>query len=778
MSYNNKESFKAKAPYRFVPLSKQIVSPHWADAVSHDIPFEDGVSGTIEVELTAHADIFISSGKQKKEDANEVLEFSNFNGKYFIPATSLKGMIRNVMEIMSFGGIKSMTQNNKYAFRDLRNNTYLKPFKPDKIFCGYLRKSEDGYFAIRDCGIPGRISQTKIDEYFKTSMTVDFDRGGRYIRGAKDREKSAVFKNKQYQHVINSSLSFHADKDNTGRLISEINTSGTKKGKIVFTGQPGANNLKDSKKRNGKNLEFVFFQNGNESIKDVDKEIIKNFKFAYFDHDKSRWSYDWKYWRNELHKGREIPVFFHKDRAGKVIHLGLSYLYKLPYKNSVHDLINNTQKGEQLGLSDLIFGNINDKNSPLKGRVFFSQGWLNNDVIPSNKRTEVLASPKASYYPFYLKQGDGNIVTYMNSAEIAGWKKYPVHQSLKQNKSPNDNEKVAVKFKPLPSGAKFKFVVNYHNLRKIELGALLSALTFHGCNEAFHSIGMAKPLGYGKVKLNINTKFKQEEYLKSFEAFMSSKLSTNWCQTVQMKELLAMSYEDAENDKALTYMELDVHPKIVKQNDSLKKYATAKDVCNIQLCDDSFISSFQKWLKEDEEKLKFAGSLDVAIAKFKIEEVEKLATAFNQKKQALIGQIKANRIAKKEAERLAREEQFKQQQQAKIAIVQSQSLEGFIGDKKTKKINDLKNLVEQYGSKKYECKRNELSTKFPAGYLTENNDIEFIEQWLLNGYQNGGNSIKKQYAKPFSTKHPIFKEIIKWLGSEKSQQLYNQLNQS
>ena len=41
-----------KAPFNFVPLSDKVFFPDWADKISHDIPFEDGVSGTIELTLT------------------------------------------------------------------------------------------------------------------------------------------------------------------------------------------------------------------------------------------------------------------------------------------------------------------------------------------------------------------------------------------------------------------------------------------------------------------------------------------------------------------------------------------------------------------------------------------------------------------------------------------------------------------------------------------------------------------------------------------------------
>ena len=47
------------APYNFVPLNKKVVYPHWAKLISHDVPFENSLSGTIELEILANTPIFV-----------------------------------------------------------------------------------------------------------------------------------------------------------------------------------------------------------------------------------------------------------------------------------------------------------------------------------------------------------------------------------------------------------------------------------------------------------------------------------------------------------------------------------------------------------------------------------------------------------------------------------------------------------------------------------------------------------------------------------------------
>ena len=43
-----------KLPYSFVPCSDSIYIPRWAHQVSHDIPFTESYSGSIDVTLTNH----------------------------------------------------------------------------------------------------------------------------------------------------------------------------------------------------------------------------------------------------------------------------------------------------------------------------------------------------------------------------------------------------------------------------------------------------------------------------------------------------------------------------------------------------------------------------------------------------------------------------------------------------------------------------------------------------------------------------------------------------
>jgi len=97
------------APFNFVPLSEKVFFPEWSEQVSHDIPFSDGESGVIDITITAKSPIFIRNHYVEGDDfytdngGNKIsTEFCHSKGTPYIPATSVKGMVRGVLEIMSF----------------------------------------------------------------------------------------------------------------------------------------------------------------------------------------------------------------------------------------------------------------------------------------------------------------------------------------------------------------------------------------------------------------------------------------------------------------------------------------------------------------------------------------------------------------------------------------------------------------------------------------------------------------------------------------------------
>jgi len=530
------------APFNFVPLSEKVFFPPWAEDVSHDIPFEDGESGVIDITLTAKSPIFV-------RDHEKPEEFCQHNGEYYIPSTSIKGMVRSVLEIMSFSKM-SQFNDDTYAVRDLNNKElYMSKMKPTNTFCGWLYKTNDGY-KVDDCGIPGRIRLDKINNTLASDFNEQFD-------GKKEEHKTAEFKYNMTKNIELPTKFLHKKSDN-GRDIYTVGNS--KRGTIVFTGQPSKR--KEGIKPTGKIYEFIFF----DFIEDLDIEekVFKNFLFSYFDGRKTQpeESKDWTYWKKRLNNNEKIPIFFQKDKDGKIIHFGLSYLYKLPYKYSIKNAIESVSKehfNPKADLAQTIFGYTEkDGKSNLKGRVNFSHFKADTQPEKFQKIRTVLGSPRASYYPIYMKQDIPYKTLMDEDTQIAGRKRYPLQQNIPNPKQYSEKEKSATTFNALGTYDKvsgnfnefsFSGKVRYHNLKKSELGALLSALTFHGnSNDFYHNVGMAKSYGFGKIQVSLDIQgSKLQEGLQEFEYVMSKEIG-EWLKTEQIKELFTMADKDINID--------------------------------------------------------------------------------------------------------------------------------------------------------------------------------------------------------------------------------------
>jgi CRISPR-associated protein (TIGR03986 family) len=558
-----------KAPFNFVPVSDKVFFPDWADKISHDIPFSDGESGVIELKITACSPIFVRNGHTKEQATNaddSYKSFSKVDDRYFIPATSIKGAIRNVLEIISYSKM-SHIDNRRYSLRDLQlKNDYLNFFQNSEVHCGWMKKSGNT-ITITDHGIPKRISHKELDKKWGTKFSETF-KNENLLK--EDKKRTALYKillseNKskeiQYDEFKMNSVN-PVDK----RIIAKPNTDGKYYGTVVLTGQPSARKDKIlnpdktvKRKGSGKCYEFVFPKNSSGVIAEMDayeNEIYKDFCFIYKDSD------DWQYWKKKMDKGENVPVFFSLAN-NKLVHFGLSYLYKLPYSNRIKDCLPDKHKSSKWDLSECIFGTTGKDNS-LKGRVQFSHAFLEDGEIEEEEFKAYMGSPRSSYYPIYLQQEGNNgymsnsFITMMSSkARLKGWKRYPVRDEPMKFFTPEGQDDNVNLFIPIKKGAEFRCLIRFHNLRTFEIGALLNSICFN--NKGFHSIGFAKPYGYGKVKMDVAlinnaTKCTIKDYISAFISFMQNQYP-DYTKSKELRELNLMSTSQ-KTKSPLEYMKL------------------------------------------------------------------------------------------------------------------------------------------------------------------------------------------------------------------------------
>ncbi len=562
------------APYNFAPLHEEIFTPGWADEVSHDRPFADGLCGELELSFTADAPILIGNERiQGRDGVGEVHFHQAPDGRYMIPGSALRGMLRNVLEIAAFGRMH-FVDDRRLSVRDLTSGA----------------RSIYGNRMTKRCGAkPGEVWDRKEKKYVKKNNVpvfssraragwlirqngkvrlipcqharIQHDELDKHVHGQMKAVNTAMDKYKLWKQASNSVMhrfsiereKAHLHKNNGMYLryaLAHIDDNGDREGMLVFTGQPSPK----------KHMEFVFHSPGNAF--DLPDDVWKSFNQV---HEESE---EWKFWRPGFQRGKKTPVFYLQEN-GRIQSMGLAMMFRLAYRHSIHDAVKHTSadhlanKGNDLPA--LIFGFTDEDkgHESFRGRAWFSPAFAEGAPREEPMEPTILNSPKPSYYPNYIEQEQkppgqlkgGQYCTLMDkNCRIRGFKRYPARpqaQVQPLTRDQQDNKAVQTRLYPLSKGVRFTDRLAFHNLKPEELGALVWALTWGGNDKLRHSIGMGKPFGFGQVRARIekaeirpNNPGAQppeaDECRRRFETMMQN-WKENWKTSPQLQNLLAMA---------------------------------------------------------------------------------------------------------------------------------------------------------------------------------------------------------------------------------------------
>ena len=761
------------APYNFVPLNKHVYLPDWADQISHDIPFKDGEDGYIEVTWENVFPLCIRDASTGDDGYSMHVKQSDGSRLYFLPGSSLRGMLRNTLNILAFGKMEQY-DNRFFGYRIFDTNKSLgKKYQKEmaKVKFGWLHKdeSEDDKYVLYPC-IDG-FDKIRIEDVSKWYPGYD-EKKTSWERNNFIQRQSGCYFPKYEKYEDDKTYCIFA----TGQML-------------------------------GKEHELLISQPDKDHPISLGKKTIDSF-FAvyepspYFDE-----------YQKLLKEGTDIPVSYISvsDGQGKngIAAMGMGRMFRYPYKYDVSSLIEKEQPECQSGKRDLcetIFGWIGNENSA-KGRVQICNALMTN-TISENELKEivgVLGAPKASFYPLYLKQSAPGYQTYeSDDACIAGRKRYRIHDGDSVTELPkgNGNGNVTSILKFLPRNCKFKMRINVHNLRRVEIGALLSAITFHKTQGVYHNIGSAKGFGYGKLKC-ANLKLhglnsdKEEHYLKAFEMEMNADLGEEWRQTEEVRTLMAiMSRHD---DACLRMMEMDKN-KFPNEKNEYAYYSRNANFSKLEeklksAC--SFVSEEDRKLIEERKKqleevrrqrerverknlfeIENAGAYDDIFQKRKegnfdvaLKELNNLITRLNtnsldcEKEEALVQEITRE---KSEAEKREQEDKKKEKQKERESYL-AKGLSGHLNEKSTRDDKPESFRVTDWST----CATR--VNKWLRDKQSETLDVE--ERDILEAVirRLATNPVKRDQKKWNSQNSPIWKQIKEYLGEERAGKLFEEL---
>ncbi len=526
---------KAHAPYNFVPLPEKKILTALEEGESlpgHDRMDPEHKTGEIQITLTACTPVFVSDGNK-----NNPHFFRTVGGKYAIPGSTVRGMARENMQILSLSPLhlKDDFMDFQIYFRqfagrkddvtgDLKEyyKTQLKIRPIDdqpytsvavNVKSGWIRRENGNYYVSPTREPYLRVSRQHPDvQQFKVSFPELRD----------EKERSAAETRANNARVVEV---FYTDdgQGNVKRIFKPSDPATQepeprkKRGALLYTGKTVGKVLKNC---------IYLFPEEDQSISDpMEEKDVLSYR-EDFENRRNNLNayYDPSFW--ELpREGQHKPVFYLKTDGhlycGMTQFLRIGYKYPLSgglpdYGVNVEDIVDYPQA---------ILGFVSQKES-WRSRVSFSDCLKVTEHREMEPIQMILASPKPSWYPGYVVPEGNRAVHYNQEGKImahagdeaakAGfrlrgfkqyWLKKPVATSVA-----SDKKKVGTTIRPMPVGTQFTGMVRYHDLTPAELGLLLWSLRLglEGLQEGksepcYQTVGMGKPYGYGRMLLTIDS---------------------------------------------------------------------------------------------------------------------------------------------------------------------------------------------------------------------------------------------------------------------------------
>lgn len=476
--------YPIRVPYNFIPFSETVIDRYRSpdELPPHNVQRPDLLSGEIRVSITAETPIFLSGGGSPAQFTRDS------QGRYCIPASSVRGLIRQNMQILGFGAVRPGLdiQRIRLFYRDSpfrakstdEGGEAEQPRPP--VQSGYLHHLGKDYFIRPTTGAVLAVPRWQTDIYPPERETAPCA-GGIRLRTARACIYKVFYKEEAGRVTFLTTDRFLRDGCRSGTLLCPNSwTRGD-------SGSPtGSLYLFPEEDRNAPTIPLT-----EEEILSHREDLSRRRKSV----NSVVWQRFWALPEEQTSFGSGKPVFFvQKDGFTS---FGVSRVPRLAYAHALSDGLPPRHQQTPLTFLDYpsaILGHFY-YTTRYRSRVSVGTFSVQGPVTPMEPRPLLLGEPKPGFYRAYVKDGlDYN----EDGFTLSGYKHYwlkPV-----QNCPARDN--VASTITPLPPGTVFTGTIRYKNLHADELGLLLWSVGLEpGCMQ---SIGMGKPYGYGRVRIAID----------------------------------------------------------------------------------------------------------------------------------------------------------------------------------------------------------------------------------------------------------------------------------
>lgn len=562
----------SKAPYNFIPLPEKVMTLSPDDLPRHDRYITGRYTGWIDLTITTETPLYVRCGPDvvdiRSEDPGDspadLTRKHRHRQNFFhhgdpehpvLPGSSIRGMIRSLVEILGFGKLQWFT-DKQLIYRAVGDTSSLGQHYRDQMLGpnrktlphmlfeyplsrlrgGYLEKDGPDWKIRPAREFPAANSESFVHVEYAMSGVGPHPQG-RY--GPNDivpvfvRPPTA----RTQPPRTNPNLALNLAYISTAADIVQgtPKPAGFESGFLVRSGHM----------KTGKHMHCVIYE------KDTSANLISIPRTMWQLYEEDR----------DLTRGilaRELkqpgdPLFYLVDPGVKssanpdgLVFFGPTMMFRLPYTHRISDFVPQGLRNPQdIDLADAMFGTV-DRTPAIKGRVYFEDArWDGNGEHPFFQPDDaglgspkILSSPKPTSFQHYLVQpfvqppkesaakgadnrltlhnwdqptpgtyefrnADDQIVATGTGSVLRGHKRYWHRKTdnlddIFERKLRQDSTQHTI-IRPVKENTTFIGRVRFENLADVELGALLTALQLPGGKR--HQIGMGKPLGMASVKI-------------------------------------------------------------------------------------------------------------------------------------------------------------------------------------------------------------------------------------------------------------------------------------
>lgn len=539
-----------RAPYNFVPFTERQPFMRYTDVSklpAHDKLCAELLTGEIHLTLTAETPVFVSDGQENADF------FRGANGNYMIPGSTIRGMVRENMQILGDGLVLKDEDLEDYQiyYREIAGKGARKPLR--KYYQDTLGVKPEKARSGKSISIPHNINAGYLVRENGLYRIYPLPKETPVLRVSRELTEKVFGKEK---YACTEAVAYESDGKNVTALYQAENAPAHKEcGILLFTGKP-------VQKENhlyvfppiDRDQHGIDISEADRLSYQADCEARKNTAKAYQE-----------FWKLP-EEGQSKPVFY-VNYDGH-IYFGMARYLRIGHSHSIAEGLPErfrkmqkritSQNELPLDYPHAVLGfthhfkdeNKKSCNTSYRSRVSFGDFEMQSEPEKRVTYKTVLGEPKPSYFPSYTVNGQH----YSEDFRLRGFKQYWLKKA-NAPEPPNDNENVPAIMRPMPEKSVFSGTIRFKNLEEDELGLLLWSLVLNdGC---YQSIGMGKPYGFGRMSVKLD-----KLRLFDFAALYSASGFESAGRTAECKPFIR-AYKQFMNDhKTKTVPEVDDRPEI------------------------------------------------------------------------------------------------------------------------------------------------------------------------------------------------------------------------